>query len=78
VTAEQRLHSFIGDELDVRRPAPAARRDEHRQPILPASNGREVGLQLAPGSVSNRISSSGWATGFSVARWSFRMLTPPG
>jgi hypothetical protein len=39
---------LIGNELDVCRPAPSQRRDEHRQPVTPAPDGGEVGLHLAP------------------------------
>lgn len=48
VAGEQRLYPFIGDELDVGCPPPAERRDEHREPIGSAPDGREVGLRLAP------------------------------
>ena len=48
VASEQRLHSLVSDELDEGCAALAERRDEHRRPILPAPNGREVGLHLAP------------------------------
>ena len=48
VTAEQRLQPLIGDELNVSRPAPSQRRDEHRQPVRAAPDGREVDLHLAP------------------------------
>src|SRR5208283_2688122 len=46
VASEQRLHSLIGDELDVAGTAPTQRSDEHRQPILATSNRREVSLHL--------------------------------
>jgi hypothetical protein len=68
VAAEHRLQQLIGDELDVSRPAPSQCRDEHREPVAPAPDGREVALHLAPGSVSNRISGSDLVTGRSVAR----------
>ena len=48
MAAEQRLQPLIGDELDVGRPAPSQRRDEHREPVAPAPDGREVSLHLAP------------------------------
>jgi predicted nucleic acid-binding Zn ribbon protein len=48
VAPEQRLQPAIGDELDVSRPAPAQRRDLHRQQIAPAPDGREASLHLAP------------------------------
>jgi hypothetical protein len=39
VAAEQRRQPFISDEFDVSRPAPAERRDEHRQAVAPVPNG---------------------------------------
>src|SRR5215472_13971414 len=49
MTAEQRLQPLVSHELNVSRAAPTERRDERREPVAPAPDGREVGLHLAPG-----------------------------
>ena len=48
MAAEQRLQPLIAHELDVRRPAPTQRCDEHRQPITSPPDRRKVSLHLSP------------------------------
>src|SRR6266446_1266208 len=49
VAAEQCRQPFIGDEFDIRRPAPTEGRDEHREPVASAPDDGEVYLHLAAG-----------------------------
>jgi len=48
MAAEHCLQPLIGDEFDVGCSAPSERRDEHRQPVVPAPDSREVNLHLTP------------------------------
>jgi hypothetical protein len=47
VAVQQRLEALVVDELDVGRPAPSQRGNEHRQLVAHAPDGGEVGLHLA-------------------------------
>src|SRR5436190_13551158 len=49
LSLDQRLNPLIGDELDVGRPTPTRCRDEHREPVIAAPDGRSVHPDLLTG-----------------------------